>query len=168
MEKSNLENLSNGQLFFLLKFVINDYGMDKKYILRSDIMEDSGFHDSCDSAGRMMGFEIEYPIDPNFIASTIQLNPDFDFSGSRPESEIKKPVAQLYQFDIDEHRTEYVVRSYQHSLTSYSQKLVIPTTESMLNEGALDVYEGEEVNVDYYDGETNETKIDKDSIRVIR
>lgn len=29
MEKSKLENLSNGQLFFLLKFVINDYNMDK-------------------------------------------------------------------------------------------------------------------------------------------
>jgi hypothetical protein len=168
MEKSNLENLSNGQLFFLLKFIINDYNGTLKNILHPKIMEDSEFFESCDSAGRMMGFEIEFPEDQNYIAATIQLNPDYDFSGNRPNSEIKRPIAQEYSIDIDEHRTEYVVRSYKHTLTSYSQKLVVSTISQMLDEGSIDVYEGEEVNVDYYDGETNETKIDKDSIRVIR
>jgi len=167
MEKSKLESLPDSQLFFLLKLVIGEYG-NLKHILRLDIMEDSGFHDSCESAGRIMGVSIEYPIDPNYIASTIQMNGEYDYSGNRPTSKIERPVAKLYGFDIDEHRTEYVVRSYSHSLSSYSRELLIPTVKSMLDEGSIDAYEGEETHVDYYDGETNETKIDKDSIRVLK
>jgi hypothetical protein len=34
-------------------------------------------------------------------------------------------------------------------------------------DGSFDMYDGDEVDVDYYDGETTETKFDKDSVRKI-
>ena len=133
METSNLENLSNTQLYFLLKMTIHTYNMDHKYLLRSDIMEDNGFIDSCESSARLMGFELEFPIDENYIAATIQLNPDYDFSEMKPSSELKRPKVGHYSFDIDEHRTEYVVRTYTHEQSSYSSDLLIPTVELMLS-----------------------------------
>lgn len=167
--KSQLENLKDVQLFYLLKSVGKEHHSGINDIIKdSYIMEDSGFIDSCETAGKFVGLDLDYPIDPNYIAATIRLNPDYDFETNKPSGPFKRPEGNVYSFDIDEFRIEHVRRSYTHEVRSYSQDLIVGTVESMLNEDAIDIYAGSESDADYYDGETTETKIDKSSIRIIR
>ena len=167
-EKSQLENLKDVQLFYLLKTVGNVHHSGIQDIISDrNIMEDSDFIDSCETAGRFVGLHIEYPIDPNYIAATIKLNPNYDFDSAKPSGPLKRPESNIFSFDIDEFRIEHVRRSYTHEIRSYSQDLVSGMVESLIGEGAIDVYEGNESEPDYYGGETTETKIDKRSIRIV-
>jgi len=167
-EKSQLENLKDVQLFYLLKTVGNEHHPGIQDIINDrDIIEDSGFLDSCESAGTIIGLSLEYPIDPNYIAATIRLNADYDFNSAKPSGPLKRPEGAIFSFDIDEYRIEHVRRSYTHKIRSYSRDLVKTTIGSMLNEGSVDIYDGAESDADYYDGETTDIKIDKHSIRFV-
>lgn len=169
MEKSKLENIGDVQLFFLIKNLLLEYDYTLETLIKDrEIMEDSSFLDSCDNACKIVGIDSEFPIDANYLAAIIRLNSDMDFDSNRPSSKFIRPEAHEYSFDIDEHRTEYVRRTYKHYLTSYSKDLVLTTAESMDSEGSLEYYEGEEIDVDYYDGETTEVRFDKDSVRLIK
>ena len=168
-DKSQLENLKDVQLFYLLKSVGNQHHSGiEDIVIDRNIMEDSRFHDSCDSAGRLMGLDMEYPTDYNYIAATIKLNPDYDFDTNRPSGPLRRPKGNVYSYEISEFRIEHVRRDYRHEIISYSKDLIISTVESMLSEGSLDIYEGLETGEDNYDGETVDEKIDKDSIRLIK
>ena len=70
MEKSKLENVSDKQLFYLLKGVSESV---------SDISDDD-YYDVCVLAAKIVGFDLEEPIDVNYIASTLKLNDNYDFS----------------------------------------------------------------------------------------
>lgn len=169
IEESQLEKIGNVQLFFLLKNVIAITRFSVKEFVRDKyIMEDNNYIVNCDSAGKIMGIELNYPLDHNYILSTLRKNPEYDFNSAKPNGEIKRPEAHLYSFDYDEHRTEYVRRTYRHEITSYSEELVIPTVKSMEGEGSFEYYEGREVDVDYYDGETTDSDIDSSSVTKIK
>lgn len=168
-DKSQLENLKDVQLFYLLKSVGNEHHSGiEDIVIDRDIMEDYSFQNSCDSAGRLMGLDMEYPTDYNYIAATIKLNPDYDFDTNRPSGPLQRPKGNLYSYEISEFRIEHVRRDYRHEIISYSKDLIMSTVKSMLSEGSLDIYEGLETAEDYYDGETVDEKIDKDSIRLIK
>ena len=81
MERSKLENISNTQLFYLLKNVIKL--LDG---FRDGDIEHPGFSHDCDSAATIVGLDLSFPIDENYIASTLKLNPDYDFDDLKPES----------------------------------------------------------------------------------
>jgi hypothetical protein len=49
-------------------------------------------------------------------------------------------------------------------MLSYDIDLLIPTAELLQGDGNFDYYEGREVDIDYYDGDTNSVEFDKDSI----
>ena len=168
-DKSQLENLKDVQLFYLLKSVGNEHHSGiEDIVIDRNIMEDSSFHDSCDSAGRLMGLDMEYPTDYNYIAATIKLNPDYDFDTNRPSGPLQRPKGNIYSYEISEFRIEHVRRDYRHEIISYSKDLIISTVEDMLSQGSLDIYEGLETGEDNYDGETVYEKIYKDSIRIVR
>jgi hypothetical protein len=165
MEISKLENIGNVQLFFILKFVNENHSYNKYSF---DDIEDDDFKGNCDSACKVAGIgDIDF-VDYNFILATLIINKNYDFTSSKPTGIIEKPTAHLYSFDIDEHRVEYVRRSYKHEITSYLVELIRPTVDSMENEGAFDYYDGQETDTDYYDGETTDIKFDKSSIRKLK
>jgi hypothetical protein len=157
MEKSQLEKIGNVQLFFLLKKIM--------LVLNNNIpeMNDYGFADLCDESGKIVGLELTYE-DYNYIVATLKMNEGFDYSTKKPSSELERPIAAVYSFDVDEHRTESVRRTYRHKMLSYDIDLLIPTAELLQGDGNFDYYEGREVDVDYYDGDTNSVEFDKDSI----
>ena len=168
-DKSKLENFSNTEIFYLLKSISNEYILGIGDIVNDrDIIQDYSFQNSCDSAGRLMGLDMEYPTDYNYITATIKLNPNYDFSSNRPSGPLQRPKGNIYSYEISEFRIEHVRRDYRHEIISYSKDLIVSTVESMLGEGALDIYEGVETGEDNYDGETVDEKIDKDSIRIVR
>ena len=168
MERSQLENIGNTQLFFLIKSIANEHSLSDIYRDR-DIMEDNSFISACDDAGKIVGLELEFAIDHNYLAATIKLNySDFDFSTAKPTGTLKRPEPHLYSFDIDEFRIEHVRRTYSHEMTSYSKELLKSTVDSMESEGTFDYYDGDEIDADYYDGETTDVKFDRDSVRLIK
>jgi hypothetical protein len=120
MEKSKLENIGNVQLFFLLKKIM--------LVLNDNIpeMNDYGFADLCDEAGKIVGLELTYE-DYNYIVATLKMNEGFDYSTKKPTDELERPIGAIYSFDVDEHRTESVRRTYRHKMLSYDIDLIIPT-----------------------------------------
>lgn len=163
-EKSTFENIGDAHLFFFMKSL-------QKINRHEDITQleitDSYFPDVCDKAATMVGLTLEYPIDQNYIMALINLNKDYDYSTKTPEKPFVRPERGVYSFDFDEYRTEFVRRTYRHEIVSYSKDLVKGTVEMIDYDGSFDMYDGDEVDVDYYDGETTETKFDKDSVRKI-
>jgi hypothetical protein len=164
MENSTLEKIGNAQLFYLLQYVIENNEYNK---FSFDDIEDVIFKENCDFACKMVGVSDVNFIDYNFILATLIINKNYDFNSKKPTGIIEKPKPHLYSFDIDEDRTEFVMRSYRHKMTSYLVELLIPTFNSMDQDGAIDYYSGKETEVTYYDGETNSVKLDKDSINLI-
>ena len=165
MEISKLENIGNTQLFFILKFVNENHSYNEYSF---DDIENSDFKENCDSACKIAGIgDIDF-IDYNFILASLIINKNYDFTSSKPTGVIEKPIPHLYSFDFDEHRTEYVRRTYQHEMTSYLVGLIRPTIHSMENEGVFEYYDGKETDVDYYDGETTDIIFDRDSIKRLK
>jgi len=161
MEKSKLENIGNKQLFYLLKSFIlksNDSTPD---------MEDYGLSNNCDHAAKIVGLDLNFPIDENYIVATLHLNTNYDFSTQKPNGEIKRPSVGVYKFEISEARMEHVTRTYRHEMSSYDANLVIPTSRMAEGEGVFDYYDGDMIDEDYYDGETTDVSYDYSSVRKI-
>jgi hypothetical protein len=167
MEKSMLENIGNSQLFFIL-YMVNENHEYNKFSL--DDITDDKFIRNCDRACKYVGIDIsgiDY-VDYNFILATLLINEDYDFTSPKPSGVIKKPTSDLYSFDINEHRVEYVTRTYQHEVTSYLTELTEPTINAMLNNDTIEYYNGYETNTNYYDGETTDVDLDSNSIKKIK
>lgn len=165
MEKSKLENIGNIQLYYILKFIVDGWYYHK--FDYNDIEQES-FKELCDESCRLVGFnDLDY-VDYNFLDACLVLNNGFDYEPKKPEGVLIRPEGGLYTFDIDEHRTEYVRRTYTHEMYSYSPKLIEPTYQSMDYDGNFETWSGTESEPDYYDGETNEVKFDKYSVKKIK
>jgi hypothetical protein len=154
MEKSKLENVSDKQLFYLLKGVSESV---------SDISDDD-YYDVCVLAAKIVGFDLKELIDVNYIASTLKLNDNYDFNIFEPTNKLKRPIASIYKLDTTESRTEYVNRIYRNFVTSYDMDLVIPTL-GLFEDYAY--YDGEMILEDYYDGETTDIEEEVSSIKKI-
>jgi len=162
MEKSNYENIGNAELFFLIKLFLNNLEG-----INPDITDNHttlALEDACSK----IGLDFEFPIDVNYVISTINLNEDYDFESKSPSGLIKRPKASLYSFDYDEHRREYVRRTYRNTITSYSDDIVTETIRALEESGDFEYYDGNEIDTDYYDGETTDTELDISSITKIK
>lgn len=165
MEKSNYENIGNAQLFFLIKLFLENLG--ENYLYEEINIRDNDTFNALREASTAVGVECEFPIDINYIISTINLNKGYDFETRTPSGKLERPQASLYSFDYDEHRTEYIRRTYRHEITSYNDDIVLDTIMALDDEG-FDYYDGREVDYDTYDGETTDSGLDTDSIRKIK
>ena len=154
MEKSKLENVSDKQLFYLLKGV-SESGSD---------ISDRDYYDVCVLAAKIVGFDLKELIDVNYIASTLKLNDNYDFNIFEPTNKLKRPIASIYKLDTTESRTEYVNRIYRNFVTSYDMDLVIPTIDLFED---YEYYDGEMILEDYYDGETTDVDQEVSSIKKI-
>jgi hypothetical protein len=162
MEKSTYENLNNAQLFFLIKLFIKNLDGDSP-----DITEEHTF-DVLESAASSVGLRCKYIIDLNYVMSVLEINPNYDFESKSPSGILNRPKAGLYDFDYDEDRREYYTTTYENSIISYDEDLVIDTIMLSVSSGELDIYNGMELDREYYDGETYDVSLDSRSIRKIK
>ena len=161
MKKSKFENIGNAQLFFLLKLTLKNLNGDTP-----DMSEDYTII-AIDEAASTVGLNTYFPIDHNYVVSCLSLNIGYDFETKSPSGPLKRPVASLYSFEYDEHRTEYIRRTYRHTITSYSDDVVGDTIRAVDYQG-FDYYDGELVDEDSYDGETTDSGLDISSIKKIK
>lgn len=168
MVKSMFEDMNNSRLFFMLKLISKDHGYASFDF--NDIQE-SSFKDSCDNAGVMLGISkrnMKY-IDYNYLLSVLLLNKGFDFTNKTPSGILTRPPSvSLYQFHVDEHRMEYVVRTYSHEVESYLPEIIEPMVRGMEDDAEFDYYSGKEINVEYLDGETNDVVFFWDDLKKIK
>lgn len=163
-EKSTFENISDRHLFYYMQALVKVIGKEQ---FKRVSLTDYDFADNCDEAGSIVGIKLNYPIDQNYIMSFIELNLGYDFLTRTPEAPFERPQRGVYKFRHDERRTEWVVRTYENEIVSYSADLVRDTVESMEQDGNFYYGDGEEVDIHYDDSETTDVNFLNDSIKKI-
>ena len=78
------------------------------------------------------------------------------------------PKPATYRYEIDVHETVYQRTTYEHTYESYSEKNVFPLAKKAEEEGYISAWDGDEIDRDAYDSETNDIKWDYDSLRKIK
>ena len=164
--ESSFEEASDVQIFFILKLLSEKYNLND---IDSSSLDDGKLTSDIIQIKNKSGMfnNFEDVLDINYLISLFKLNPnlaDSEFPKKYDGRNFIRPTPTVYSYDYDEFRVEYVRRTYKHYITSYSNDIVYET----INNSEVDIYDGDEVDADYYDGETTEIRIDKDSIRPIK
>ena len=88
-----------------------------------------------------------------FFSELVRLNPNY---GSE---EIRVPVKNVYEIDVDVDVIEYVTETYRHELVSYISKDEGLLAQQLMNNDNYEYWNGNQVHRDVYDAETTEEKI---------
>ena len=164
-DKSNFEEVGDVQLFFYMKTLLKLMESDG---LDSFDIEDTMFINLCNDAGGMLGIDISYPLDHNYICALSNLNKNYDFSTKQPSAPISRPVRGVYRFEYSEDIVEYVTNVFRHTMVSYSKDLIVPTIDIMQQDGDFAYYDGIQTSHDVYDSYTNRSGLDSDSIKKLQ
>lgn len=156
MEKSNLEKVNDKILVILLKEIQRDLDGETE-------PEFEDFDAAAFDALKTMGLSNKSYIDYNFAFELYKKNIDNDF-----QIPLIRPKVGLYSIDVDINSTEYVRRTYRHEISCYDESSVYELFSNILNEGDISIYDGDEIDYDVYDSETNDETVDNNSVRKIK
>ena len=158
--KSHLENYEDRLLKIMLARI------DKK-IGKIDLKSDFGYELLTELDGILTPFNLGNldMLDYTFILSLYDLNYENILSGD--DYDLNRPRMKTYEYDIDTFFTEYVRRTYRHQISSYDGDLVEKLVENGIDEGYIDSFDGEEMDVEYFDSEMTDVRIDEDSFTEI-
>jgi len=162
MEKSKLEQLSDKMLsqFFIQLGKIYDGPFENSDY--SPLADNSSFRDDCDSVSTIFGLGQCDWIDLDYIITLINMNPSISEGIVN-----KRPKVGTYTYEIDVHETVAQRQTFKHTSTSYSPKTLLEIAEVMQSEGDISPWDGEHIDTDIYDSDTNDVKLDKDSVKRI-
>lgn len=155
MEKSKLEKINDRILVILLKEIYKELDGETE-------PEIEDFNDATVEAVKTMGLGDTSYMDISFAFELYLKNIDNDF-----QIPLIRPKAGLYSIEIDVHSTEYVRRTYRHEFSCYDESSAYDFFQYMYDQGDISAYDGNEVDYDTYDSETNEENVDKNSIKKI-
>jgi hypothetical protein len=156
MEKSNLEKVNDKILVILLKEIQRELDGETE-------PEFEDFDAAAFDALKTMGLGNNSYIDYNFAFELYKKNIDNDF-----QIPLIRPKAGLYSIEVDVNSTEYVRRTYRHEISCYDESSVYELFRNILNEGDISVYDGDEIDYDVYDSETNDETVDNNSVKKIK
>ena len=157
---SDLENYEDRLLKIMLARI------DKK-IGKIDLKSDFGGEllDKLDDILTPFNFGNLDVLDYTFILSLYDLNYENILSGD--DYDLNRPRVKTYKYDIGVFSTESVRRTYTHEISSYDDDLVVKSAVLEEMYGNLEWWEGEETDVDYFESETTDVRIDKNSFTEI-
>lgn len=156
MEKSNLEKVNDKILVILLKEIQRE--LDGETEPEFDEFDAAAF-----DALKTMGLSNKSYIDYNFTFELYKKNIDNDF-----QIPLIRPKVGLYSIDVEVNSTEFVRRTYRHEISCYDESSVYELFGNILGEGDISVYDGDEIDYDVYDSETNDETVDNNSVRKIK
>lgn len=156
MEKSNLEKVNDKILVILLKEIQRELDGETE-------PEFEDFDAAAFDALKTMGLSNKSYIDYNFAFELYKKNIDNDF-----QIPLIRPKVGLYSIDVEVNSTEYVRRTYRHEISCYDESSVYELFSNILGEGDISVYDGDEIDYDVYDSETNDETVDNNSVRKIK
>lgn len=156
MEKSNLEKVNDKILVILLKEIQRELDGETE-------PEFEDFDAAAFDALKTMGLSNKSYIDYNFAFELYKKNIDNDF-----QIPLIRPKVGLYSIDVEVNSTEFVRRTYRHEISCYDESSVYELFSNILGEGDISVYDGDEIDYDVYDSETNDETVDNNSVRKIK
>lgn len=84
------------------------------------------------------------------------------------ESDLEIPQISEYSFDIDVRETVYQTVTYRHTTSSYSEKNAVPICQRADYDGYFSVYEGNPIDTNVHDSETNDISWNNHSVTKIK
>lgn len=143
----------------LYKLLLEDGEENPKFYNISD----DGVLKSIETITKLMGIgDGEYE-DIDFIYALYSLNFHLINDG-KIEGDITIPTIGEYSFDIDVRETVYQTVTYRHTTSSYSEKNTVPIVQRADYDGNFSVYDGDIINTDIHDSETNDISWDYESV----
>jgi len=88
-----------------------------------------------------------------FFSELVRLNPNYE------SEEIRVPVKNIYEIDVDANVIDYVTETYRHTLESYISKDEGLLKQQLMNEDSYEYWQGNQIHREVYDGQTTEEKI---------
>ena len=143
----------------LYKLLLEDGEENPKFYNISD----DGVFQSIVTITNLMGVgDGEYE-DIDFIYALYSLNFHLINDG-KIEGDITIPTLEKYSFDVDVRETVYQTVTYRHIELSYSEKNAVPIFQRADYDGNFSVYDGDIINTDIHDSETNDISWDYESV----
>ena len=147
----------------LYKLLLEDGEENPKFYNISD----DGVFKSIETITKLMGVgDGEYE-DIDFIYALYNLNYHLINDG-KIEGGITIPTLEKYSFDVDVRETVYQTVTYRHIELSYSEKNAVPISQRADYDGNFSVYDGDIINTEIYDSETNDISWDYKSVRKLK
>ena len=88
-----------------------------------------------------------------FFSELVRLNPNYE------SEEIRVPVKNVYEIDVDANVIDYVTETYRHTLESYISKDEELLKQQLMNDSEYEYWQGNQIHREVYDGETTEQTI---------
>jgi hypothetical protein len=130
-------------------------------------ISDDGVFQSIETITKLMGIgDGEYE-DIDFIYALYSLNYHLIDDG-KIEGDITIPTIGEYSFDVDVRETVYQTVTYRHITSSYSEKNAVPISQRADYDGNFSVYDGNPINTEIYDSETNDISWDYKSVTKLK
>ena len=143
----------------LYKLLLEDGEENPKFYNISD----DGVFQSIETITKLMGVGNGEYEDIDFIYALYSLNFHLINDG-KIKGDITIPTIGEYSFDIDVRETIYQTVTYRHTTSSYSEKNTVPIVQRADYDGNFSVYDGDIINTDIHDSETNDISWDYESV----
>lgn len=161
---SNFEKLSDKILNLILLQILKQYDDEGIEYMRDDMT--SELIDPIGVAVKPFGIPFDRFNDGDFLWNLFKMNVrNLDYENKNLK--LERPVLKEYSYEIDVHEMVYQRLTYRHTLETYSKKPSFKA-DYLMDEGDLEWYDGDEIDRDVYDSETNEIKIDRGSFEEIK
>jgi len=156
--KSSLETVPDKILLKILRKILNDSGAKNISNFIHDLEEDEGMQREINSMTKVFGSKDEW-VDIDYITSLIAMN--FDQLKSGEDFKLERPELKKYEIvfrvNLVEYKTDYwALKGHEY----YSKDSAYAMTRIYSNNGNLDYWEGNLVDSDVHDSETNDISID--------
>jgi hypothetical protein len=141
----------------------------KKKLTKNDeklsLTPNSNFFNICDELSPSF---IDERLDTNDYEYLYFLLKHNDVNPSNKEP-LNRPSLKKYSIDTEEDRTEYVTYTYQSKFYSYldEQNDILNHLRTMESDGNFSYMDGVIVNTDYGDGDTNDVRIEYNTLTLI-
>lgn len=89
-----------------------------------------------------------------FFSELVRLNPNYE------SEEIRIPIKNTYEIDVEADMIEYVTEVYRHTLKSYISKDERLLKQQLMGKSDYEYWSGNKINRDQYDGELTQERID--------
>ena len=154
MEKSRLEELDDKTLIYICQEIINECHEEDNGEV-SDVFEYESITDIYETNLKMIGLNNIETIDLDFILNLIKLNIE-NLVQEGFEGTLKRPTVGKYFIDAKVNETVFQDVFYRHKVNSYSEDTVREVVNYEEQQGIKSVWEGEHIDTNVYDSETNE------------
>jgi len=154
MEKSKLEGLDDKTLIYICQEIINECH-EEDYGEVADVFEYESITDIYESNLKMIGLKNIETIDLDFILNLIKLNIE-NLVQEGFDGTLKRPTVGKYFIDAKVSETAFQNVFYRHKVNSYSEDTVREVVNYEDQQGIKSVWEGNYIQTDVYDSETNE------------